>query len=293
MKNASPALINFLLNASSYARVDFYTITLNGGTVLRYSSAPGLILANGFNFGTGPIVQDGGVKSARGLDVSELDITIYAGDSHLVNGVQFLDFVENLGLDGALIKVERGFAADWLTMRSSGPIGTYIRFSGRFSEAKEMGFTQVVITAASPLDSFTNNTPPDVYQTSCANVLGDAKCMINLASFAVNGIVAASPAPTSNTFGSNLTPVANDYGLGKVIFTSGANNGLSFTVKTNDASGNFVLAIAPPTAPAAGDHFTAYPGCDLSTTRCTNKFNNLIHYRGQPFIPDPSTGLPS
>lgn len=292
MKNASGTLIAFLNSTTDYVRADFYTITLTGGSLLRYCSAPGAITANGNLFGNGPLVADAGVKCSRGVVVSEVDITFNADDRHQVNGVQFLDFVENLGFDGALIKIERGFSTDWTSMRNNGPIGgTYIRFSGRFSEAKELGQSQVIITAASPLDLFTNNTPGDVYQTSCLNVLGDAKCTINLAAFAVNGAVISSPAPGSNTFGTNLTPVADDFDLGKLVFTSGANNGIKSTIKTQTAGGVFTLVVALPEPPAPGDTFTAYPGCNLTTARCVAKFNNLIHFRGQPFVPDPSTGL--
>ena len=297
MKNASSALINFLDSCSGYARADFYTITLNGGGILRYCSAVGAVKANGFTFGAvggiAPLVQDAGVKSARGVQVSEVDITFYADERHLVNGVQFLDFVENLGLDGALMQIERGFAADWRSMRLSGPVGTYMRFSGHFAEAKELGQTQVIVTASSPLDLFTNNTPTDCFQSSCLNTVGDSKCTINMSSYAASGVVASSPAPTANTFGSNLTPTTNDYALGKVVFTSGANSGIASTIKSQDSSGNFTLVVPLPAAPASGDTFTAYPGCDLSMSRCTSRFNNLIHFRGQPFIPDPSTGLPS
>lgn len=298
MKNASADLIAFVDSANEYARVDFYTVTLIGGTVLRYCSAPGIVRANGFNFGgpggSGVVVEDGGVTSQRGLQVSELDITFYADNRHQINGVQFLDFVENLGFEGALILVERGFSDTWHTMRTTGPIGgTYIRFSGKFSEAKELGQTQVIVTASNPLDNFTNNTPQDCFQSSCLNVLGDAKCLIDLSTFAVTGSIVASPTPTENVFGTDLTPTAGDYALGKIKFTSGANSGITSTIKTQDASGVFSLVVALPAAPAPGDTFTAYPGCDLSMARCTGKFNNLIHFRGQPFIPDPATGLPS
>lgn len=293
VKSASADLINFVNSATTYVRADFYTITLSGGLVLRYCSAPGSIKASGHNFGNGPLVTDSGVKSSRGVQVSEVDLTFFADDRHQVNGVQFLDFVENLGFDGALVKIDRGFSTDWDSMRNTGPIGgTYIRFSGKFSEAKELGQSKVIVTAASPMDLLTNNAPQDVYQTSCLNVLGDAKCTIDLSAFAANGTVSASPAPGTTIFGTNLTPPDGDYDLGKLLFTSGANDGITSTIK-RQVGGLFQLVVALPQAPAAGDTFTAYPGCNLSMARCTSKFNNLIHFRGQPFIPDPATGLPT
>ena len=48
-----------------------------------------------------------------------------------------------------------------------------------------------------------------------------------------------------------------------------------------------------PNPPSPGDGFQAYPGCDLSMAACAAKFANLPRFRGQPFIPAPSTGLPT
>ncbi len=291
MKNASIDLINFVNSATTYVRADFYSITLSGGQVLRYCSAPGSITANGHVFGNGPLVTDSGVKATRGVEVSEVDLTFFSDNRFGVNGVQFLDFVENLGFDGAIIKIERGFESNWQAMRETGPIGgTYLRFIGKFSESKELGQSKVIVTAASPLDLFTNNTPPDVYQTSCANVLGDAKCTVNLAAFAVGGTVTGAVTPDNNTFSTNISAPDGDFDLGKLVFTSGPNDGISSTIK-RQIGGTFSLVVALPSVPGLGDTFTAYPGCDLTMARCTNKFANLIHFRGEPFIPDPATGL--
>ena len=291
MKTTTLALQDFLLTAQTFVRADLYSFTLVGGEVLRYASADVAITANGQTFGLGPLCQDGGVKSQRGVSVSTLDINFAADERHTVNGAQFLDFVENLGLDGAAIRVERAFAATWADMTTLGPVGTYVRFSGRFSEAKSLGQTQAVITASSWLDTLSTNLPPDVYQTSCLNSLGDLKCGVNLSAYAAAGVVEGAASETS--FGSTLTQPASWFSLGKVVFTSGANAGLARTVKAYDGAGGFTLVSPLPSPPVAGDAFTAYPGCDLSMATCTAKFANLARFRGQPFIPVPSTGLPT
>ncbi len=48
---------------------------------------------------------------------------------------------------------------------------------------------------------------------------------------------------------------------------------------------------ALPYAPAPGDQFTVYPGCDKSVFACRNKFNNLLNYGGFPFTPNEETAL--
>jgi uncharacterized phage protein (TIGR02218 family) len=291
MKTASPALTDFLLTAQAYVRADLYTIALAGGGVLRYAGADTAIVADGQTFALGPPCQDGGVKSQRGVNVATVDITFLADDRHLVGAAQFLDFVEDLGLDGAAIRIDRAFAASWTDMATTGPVGSYIRFSGRFSEARALGQTGVVVTAAAWLDLLSVNLPADVYQTSCLNSLGDAKCGISLAAYAVPGVV--SGASSLTTLGSNLAQAADYFALGKLVFRTGANAGLARTVKAYDGAGNFTLVAPLPSPPQAGDGFDAYPGCDLSMATCQARFANLARFRGQPFIPVPSTGLPT
>lgn len=294
MKTASTALKTFLLNTANYVRVDFYTLTLVGGSVLRYCSASGTIQANGFNFGNGgPVIDDGGVKCKAGVDSSSIDITFYADDRHTVNGEQFLSFVEGGGLYGATLKIERGVAADWATMRAGGPIGTYVRFFGRFSQAKDLGQSAVTVTFADFMELLSNDYPPDVYQAPCLNTLGDDDCGVTLSNYAASGTVASGTTPTKTTFGSNLTQAAGYFELGYVVFTSGADKGAQVTVKSQDAGGAFTLVAPLPSLPAAGDTFTAYPGCPLTKAVCTSKFNNGNRFRGCPFIPTPTTGLVS
>jgi hypothetical protein len=60
-----------------------------------------------------------------------------------------------------------------------------------------------------------------------------------------------------------------------------------------NTSGAGVLNLwqALPYAPAQGDEFTVYPGCDKSVFACRNKFNNFLNYGGFPFIPNEETAL--
>ena len=293
MKSASTALKDFLLTATSWARADLYTFTLaNGAGVLRYASTDTQVGANGLTFGLGPLCQDGGVDSQRGVHVSSVDITMYADERHTVAGKPFLDFVEDYGLDGAAVKIERAFAASFADLVTPGPVGTYIRFSGRVSEAQALGATQVVVHATSWLDLLSANLPADTYQTSCLNALGDARCGVALAGYAVPGAVVGTGA-TYTAFSSALPQASGWFSLGKVAFTSGANAGATVTVKSFDGAGGFQLVAPLQSPPAAGDAFTAYPGCALSMADCSAKFANLARFRGQPFIPPPSTGLPT
>lgn len=98
---------------------------------------------------------------------------------------------------------------------------------------------------------------------------------------------------TQTLFASALDQPAGWFSLGKVAFTGGANAGATVTVKLYDGQGGFQLVAPLQEAPAEGDGFVAYPGCALSMADCQGKFANLARFRGQPFIPQPSTGLPT
>ncbi len=292
MKTASTALADFLLTATGFVRADLYSFTLaNGGGVLRYSSVDTPVRAGGRLFGLGPLCQDGGVASARGVQVSTVDITLYADARHTGAGKPFLDWVEDYGLDGASVTIERAVAASFADLATTGPVGTYLRFGGRVAGAQTLGATQVVVQAASWLDLLSTRLPADLYQTSCLNTLGDARCGVALSALGVAGTVAAGA--TQTAFASALAEPPGWFSLGKVAFTSGANAGATVTVKLYDGAGGFQLVAPLQAPPGAGDGFVAYPGCALSMADCQGKFANLARFRGQPFIPQPSTGLPT
>jgi uncharacterized phage protein (TIGR02218 family) len=289
MKAMSNTLATFLASKQGFVFADLYTISLLGGTVLRYTSADQPVVNAGLTFTRSPVITDHGVKQAIGVQVDGVEIELSDVGQTVVGGVPILTFIRAGGLDGATIKIERAYAPDWATMYGSGPIGSLIRYSGRYSEAPGLTKTSVRIHVASWLELLNVSTPSDVYQASCANTLFDTKCALLRASYAAAGVAAAGATQTSVP--SNLAVTAGTYSLGSIVFTSGPNAGLRRTVKTQDAAGLLTLVAPLPAAPGNGNTFTAYPGCDLSMSTCGSKFNNLLNFRGTPFIPVPETAI--
>lgn len=80
------------------------------------------------------------------------------------------------------------------------------------------------------------------------------------------------------------------FDMGKLIFTSGANNGIFRAVKLYTPG---VVTVVPPlpNVPSAGDTFTIYPGCDGQQNTCSSKFGNLIHFSGEPYVPVPESAI--
>jgi hypothetical protein len=82
------------------------------------------------------------------------------------------------------------------------------------------------------------------------------------------------------------------FSKGVVYFTSGQNAGQIrvCTQYTNNGSNNVLNIIPPlPYTPAPGDSLQVLPGCDRRPTTCAEKFSNLIHFGGQPWIPQPES----
>lgn len=285
MKSATGGLAAHLFYKQGAVWADLYTITLSGGTVLRYTSAGQAVSHGGNTWLAGPTISDGGVKLRRGLAVTTLEIILGADGRTTVGGVPLLTFVRRNGLDGASVVVERLFLEYW-----GGPeIGSCIRFSGRFSEVLDSGRKQVTVMLASWTELLDANMPGEVYQASCLNTLFDTRCGVDRVTQTAAGVVGSSP--TLLTLPSNLAVAAGTYNLGSILFTSGSCTGLRRTIRTQDGAGLLTLVSPLPVLPLAGDDFDAYPGCDLAMGTCSTKFANLANFRGQPFIPIPETAI--
>jgi uncharacterized phage protein (TIGR02218 family) len=276
MRTASGPLLA-LLATGNFVRADIWTITLNGGSVIRWTSHDQPIAYGGNTFVRGPIIERSTITEKVGVEVATMDVSISATSSDLINGAPVLAFIAGHGLDGAAIKLERAYAANW----SSPIVGTIIRFAGKVTSiGSTLGGTSR-LTVSSWLVLLKNASPRNLFQAGCLRTLYDAGCGLNPASFSATGTVTAAG---QQTFTCALT-TADYYSQGRIVFTSGANAGITRTVKVNTAGGVFTLARPLPAIAAIGDTFTAYAGCDHSMATCSSKFANLARFKGQPFVP--------
>lgn len=78
------------------------------------------------------------------------------------------------------------------------------------------------------------------------------------------------------------------YAFGLLTFTSGLNAGYSMDVRTSSV-GALTLALPMARAIQVGDTYTVTPGCDRTAGTCNARFNNIVNFRGEPFIPGPDT----
>lgn len=93
--------------------------------------------------------------------------------------------------------------------------------------------------------------------------------------------------------GGTVTPLGSGSGYfdnGVFTWTSGPNTGFSIEVQSYvPGQITFQLPVGPPNAlpaaPQIGDTYTLKAGCDYSPDTCKNRFNNLVNFRGEPFVP--------
>jgi uncharacterized phage protein (TIGR02218 family) len=207
-----------------------------------------------------------------------------------VLGSPFLSAVLAGIFDGAELTLERAFMPQY----GDTSAGTVIMFVGRVAEI-DCGRSLATFTVNSHLELLNLNLPRNLWQAGCVNILGDAACGVNLASYAMSG--AAASGSSASAVLAALIQATGYFDQGKIAFTSGANAGLSRGIKTwvagSGGTPGTVALIAPcPTAPAAGDAFQITPGCDktLDANGCA-KFANIARFRGFPYVPAPETAV--
>jgi hypothetical protein len=329
MRAASTALQN-ILNASGtpgneckFIMADMYTITLANGTVAgRYTSFDIDLTLSGNVFSSmGPRITRNNCKWTIGTEVTELNLTIASSplDGTMIGSYTFLQACIAGIFDGARLKHERVFMPT-VGDCSAGSIVMNVYYIADLTIDR----LKVQMLCKNLMEPLNIPLPRNTYQPSCAHALFDAGCTLTRSTYAVNSTIVSSGSLTAAVMvfqaaaqknppvavqrssgmtgnGIMIGPAASPadwYALGKIVFTSGQNNGYQRTVKAstqNLVSGNntvFATLSSPfPFVPAVGDALTVYPGCDRTQLTCQQKFSNLVHFKGFPFIPVPETLL--
>lgn len=126
----------------------------------------------------------------------------------------------------------------------------------------------------------------DRYTRTCRTYLGSTECGIDLESYKTTGTV-STIVTQRRKFTSSATGNGDDYhNHGKLVWTSGNNNGITSVVKDYVSStGQIELQLRTPFDVQASDGFTVYAGCDRRASTCKTKFSNLVNFRGFTEIP--------
>jgi uncharacterized phage protein (TIGR02218 family) len=150
-----------------------------------------------------------------------------------------------------------------------------------------------------------SNANPAVVTTDGAHGFNEGEVVIlsDIVGPAALNAVTVVHNPTTNTFqvfvdtsdtgdyppyvsGGTATPFGESgyFDGGVMTFTSGANDGLSMEIKAY-VPGQFTLQLPMPYPVAVSDTYSASPGCDKSLATCRDRYDNVVHFRGFPYIP--------
>lgn len=300
MRTASAALKTLLANGTQFLLADCLTIVPTSGATIRLTNADhDITVASRYptvsapanqtflsgGMGKGPTFSRGQTKLVSGVEVDRTQVHLFTDPlTQTYGGVPYPAAARAGAFDEATIVIEKIVTASWTNLSA----GTFVVFWGRTGRVTPKR-NVVTLEVLSYLDLLTQQPlPKNLYQPGCLHTLYDAGCTLNPATFVVAG--AATGGSTASVINSALGNPDAYFEQGVLTFTSGVLNGQTRTVKSY-VGGVFSFALPFSAAPAAADTFNAYPGCSKTQATCSNKFGNLAHFRGFPYIPDPMSGL--
>lgn len=279
MKEGSSALIAFLNSTTEFLMADIYTLTLKNGAEYRYTDSDIQLKIMGNTFDPFMISRSR-IRVTVGLEVDTLEVKVCPRPTEILDGMQWMNAVRNGALDGAYLMLERVFMPSW----GDTSLGTLTLFRGRVTPS-HISRTEINLSVKSDLELLDTQLPRNFYQSGCLNTLFDPACSLVKSSHVYSGSVTAVT-PTNLT--TNLSQSDGFFSLGTMVFTSGQNMSATRSIR-GFAGGVIALALPLHHAVAIGDTFIIYPGCDKSKATCQAKFNNVVNFRGFPFVPDPET----
>lgn len=234
-------------------------------------------------------------KVGVGVSVDEQTIKIWASPTDTLFGANFLTGAEEGLLDGAVL-VRYRIIWPFVTGNAAvdiqpphPPIAVWTLFTGYISTISKGGVSHIELKIKSALTKLNVNMPRNYFQPGCLWTLFDQGCTLSKAAFAVTGTInTGATSQIIPIFGGIATAVGADgnpqYAQGKLVFTSGINEGLQVLIDDNDTN-NLYLAYLLNAVPSVGDTVIYYPGCSKTFATCGAKFNNTGNFRGFDKVP--------
>jgi len=296
-ETSAGALAALLNSGAPLNKADLYTLTLAGGTVLRWSGHDTALTANSLTWSLGPGIRRSRLRFRAGVSVDTLTLQLTDNLATTIAGVPLVKYIASGGLYGARLQLHRAF---WGIGQTS-PVGYIEWFEGRMADVPQVNRYEAQLLFKSDLELLDVMVPREVYQGPCLNTVYDPRCGASKATFTQTGNASGAGSADRTTFnhgfGSAPGNTAGYHDLGVVTFTSGPNTGISRTVKKH--TGTQVIVTPPwPFQVANGNAFSIRPGCNKSQTDangCLKFFGTAavvaVHFRGFPYIPAPETVL--
>jgi len=233
-------------------------------------------------------------KISIGTDVDEQTLKIWAAPGDTMFGSNFLEGAQEGLLDGALLVRYRaiwpfvtGNAA--VDVANNQPLAVWPLFTGYVSSIDKGGASHVEMKVKSALMRLNVDMPRNFYQPGCLwTLFSQPGCTLNQDDYTITGTITSYTSTSLYLGGGIPNPTSGDglptYCQGRLLFTSGVNEGLLTIMDSNDSE---MLHLAYPLTqePSPGDTVSYWPGCSKSFNTCQVKFNNTTNFRGFDKVP--------
>ncbi len=282
MKTISADFRTMLQTSTHLVKARLYTFTLWMGTVVRLTDAQMSLTLGGNTYVAGPLIEGDKIAQEVGIKVANTHLTLTPTDDFTVNGKPLLQAIARGDFWRAKCQINKFLAPSW-TDTSRGAVNLFV---GEVGDA-DLDRMSVQLTINDMTRRLNQQFPVNYIQPSCLHNTYDSGCTLVKADFTVAGAITG--VPTVSAFDSDLAAADGYYDLGTIKFISGANAGVTRTIKTY-VGGLVTLAYPLEELAAAGDIFEATAGDDQQLATCSGStFNNRVNYRGFPFAPTPET----
>jgi len=313
MKSFSSDLVNLLASGVPLWKADLYAIgPLLNGQMIYATNGGSPITFGGHTYQPtqfGAWSRDS-ITVKIGMDSNSTRLTVFCDSRVPVyfpgtnNAALMLDGIKYGLLGKAGVTIYTSYcprSGPWgVTVGPTGGSLVETKFVGQVANIDYIGLTKGVITVQDMLYLLNLMVSRKILQASCWNVLYDAGCTLNAASFTRSDSIGTVLNAYTLTPTTNLSPIspAGTFTQGTLTFTSGANAGLSYYVRQWTPGGGgadtIQLDVAPIFPLNAGDSFTITEGCNKTFASCMNlqgSTNSYINFGGQPSTPVPETAL--
>jgi uncharacterized phage protein (TIGR02218 family) len=280
MKQVSDELREYLHSRTEFFMCDLYEITLKSGLTFRYADyGRDLTLPDGRLFShKGPLLKRTRIKLSSGISVDKMTVTVYTDTNDIIGGAPMLQIAHNGGFDEAQLLLLR------CIMDSPGVVIGAVEMFGGYIDVDSGGGLEMKWSVKSGIQKLNVEYPLRKYYPECPYSLYDAGCGLDISTYTTSGTVTG--VTSAQDFTTNLTKADGYFEQGGIEWLSGALSGVAAPIKSSYQTGGRIVMLLPlDAAPAVGDVFNIYPGCDKTPDTCKSKFNNFTRNRATPYIP--------
>lgn len=275
----------FFVSRGPGYRADLFTLSLKDGTTHRWTSLDIPVRVSGETWlAQSPNLELVSLSVRNTTEVPTLEIKLSALDDDFDGGTSIKRAIHFGAFDGARLRYDMlPMSADPFVVL--GPPITL--FEGPIGEI-DLVATGATLKVRGDVVIMSQYAPRNIYQTPCQHRFCDEGCTLHEADFTTfNCTIGGGSTLTEIFWGGSRPADPARAAFGQAAFTSGENAGYKRSIlSASDTS--FILAVPVWFTAQAGETVDIFYGCDKKLATCTDTYNNRVHFRGFPAIPDAS-----